>query len=147
MLRVNSDDLEIDYGDGDVYLWQGKPFTGLAYEMHPDGSLWSEVEYVAGREHGLARDWFPSGQLQGETSYYRGKYFGPDREWDAQGQLRSEIVYEYSYPLRERTWDAAGRLMSNKHLEQDPVKYCRLEENRAAYDQYLTINKEEWLSR
>lgn len=144
-MRINSDDLELDYGDGDTYLWQGQPFTGLAYEQYPEGPLWSEMEYVEGREHGLAHVWFPSGQLQEETSYYRGKHFGPDREWDAQGQLRSEIIYEYGYRLRERTWDAAGRLVSDKPLEDDLVRYRRLEEMRAAYDQYLTINKEKWL--
>lgn len=55
-MRVNCNDLELDYGDGDTYLWQEQPFTGVAFEQHPNGSLWSEVEYVEDREHGIARD-------------------------------------------------------------------------------------------
>jgi len=145
--RVNDNELEIDYNYGDLYLWQGQPFTGIAYDLHPDGSLWGEVEYVDGREHGKAREWYPSGQLKAETTYLKGAYFGPDREWDENEQLRSETIYEYSYPIRERKWNEAGQLVLETRLGPESPKYSRLQALRETYDQHLTINKEEWLNQ
>lgn len=130
MQRVNFDELELDMGDGNLYLWQGHPFTGIAYELRPDGALWSEIKYVNGRRHGIARDWYPSGQLSSETTYFSGGCFGPDREWDENGRLRSETMREFNYPLRERKWDENGHLISETVLGPDSPYYSQLEERR-----------------
>ncbi len=147
MPRVDFDELELDYGDGDRYLRYGQPFTGAAYGLRPDGSLWDEIEYANGERHGKTREWYPSGQLKAETTYYKGAYFGPDREWDENGHLRSETIYEYSYPVRERKWDENGQLISETVLGPGSPKYSRLQALRETYDKSLSINKEEWLSQ
>lgn len=137
MQRVDFDELEIDFGDGETYYWRGRPFTGMAYELRPDGSLWDEVEYKDGLRHNVARSWYPGGQIESETTYYEGSIYGADREWDEAGRLRKESIHEYNYLMRERTWDEAGRLIQEERIDPERPKYARLLKAREAYDRYL----------
>ena len=57
MLRINVNDLDEDYTEGGSLLltWEGKPFTGIAYEMSTQGALWSEQSYEEGILSGQSR--------------------------------------------------------------------------------------------
>jgi antitoxin component YwqK of YwqJK toxin-antitoxin module len=135
--RADADELEIDFGDGETYFWQGKLFTGIAYELWPDGTLRDETEYQDGRSHNTARDWYPEGQLHSETAYYRGVIYGLDREWDERGRLRKESLHEYGYWLRKRAWDEEGRLTQDQKQVRDAENHALLQKTRDHFDKYL----------
>ncbi len=131
MQRVDYE--ELDTRDGVAYYWRGQPFTGVGYEMRPGGQLWSEIEYVGGKQQGTSREWYPSGRLQYETTYYNGVGYGPDREWDEAGRLRREAFIEYGFRVREKKWDEAGRLILDYEVGPDHPNYSLLQNYRAVY--------------
>jgi len=120
-MRVNYDDL--DYSDDQlVCQYQGKPFTGVAYETDAQGRLISEVPHQNGFRHGVVREWFPSGQLQSEVAYQRGGAHGVSKSWYENGRMESETVYELGIQTRKREWDREGKLTSESELkENDPM--------------------------
>jgi antitoxin component YwqK of YwqJK toxin-antitoxin module len=117
-LRVHESELEtnLDW----LTVWQDQPFTGIAYDVTPDGQL-GEAEYVNGVQHGPARDWYPSGQLHSEDIYDNGQV-GVCREWFENGALKKVQVIENGILLQERVWDQAGFLLRDyTRGEQDPA--------------------------
>ena len=125
--RVSIDDLDVDYTEA---CYQGVPFTGVAYEQHPDGSLVAETEYRNGLELGWARDYHPDGQMASE--HYRG-VFGPEgvaREWYPNGRLSREAFYEDGVPLSKRGWDEQGNLAYDWRLTPDDPDWTRLQARR-----------------
>lgn len=131
MQRVDME--ELDSEDGITYRWRGELFTGVGYELRPNGQLWDEIEYVEGKKQGLSRDWYPSGQLKAETACYNGANFGPHREWDEAGQLRREMMIEYGFRTREKQWDEAGHLTLDYIMPPDHSNYALLQKYRALY--------------
>ncbi len=131
MQRVGLD--ELDTQEGVTYYWREAPFTGTGYELRPDGTLWSEIEFVGGKQQGVSRDWYPSGQRQSETEYYNGVAYGTDRKWDEAGRLRRESHAEYGFRVAEKQWDEAGRLILDFELKPGHPHYDLLQNFRAAY--------------
>lgn len=113
--RVDFEDL--DLGDNQLITWKGQPFTGIAVEFFPDGTLCSEAPHLDGIEHGLKRAWYPSGQLRKEASLWYGNLHGHLRKWDEQGRLISEMIGEVGVGTAERQWDEQGRLLRDWHID------------------------------
>ncbi len=154
MKRADYD--ELDSPDGETYYWmassdgvtgysQEQLFTGIAYQMRPQGQLWTEEGFLDGRRHGSSRSWYPSGQLEEETTYYNGLTYGPDREWDEAGHLRREAFIEYGFCVREKKWDENGRLTEEYEMTPNDSKYSSLQKSRAVYSvdpHFSSISKE-----
>ena len=133
MPRVDFD--ELDLGDEQLITWKGQPFTGVAIEFFPDGTLCSEVPHLDGVRHGLVRAWHRSGQLMEEKSLRHGGLHGYAREWDAQGRLISERIGEFGIETSERRWDEQGRLIKEWHISPNDSLYSTLQICRKKYGQ------------
>ncbi|PTL76556.1 toxin-antitoxin system YwqK family antitoxin [Vitiosangium sp. GDMCC 1.1324] len=120
-LRVLHD--ELDIGDEQLMVWEGKPFTGIAVEFFPDGKLQSEVPHLDGVEHGLKRAWYPSGQLGKEANLWYGSLHGYLRKWDEQGRLIHEMLGELGVGIAEKRWDEQGRLIRDWHINPKDDMY------------------------
>ena len=92
-MRVPVD--ELDYSDQHIYLYEGQPFTGIAYEALPDGQVVAEEAYVDGGLKGLSREWYPTGALKSE-GYYKSGAPHSAKEWCQDGILNLECLYEYA---------------------------------------------------
>jgi MORN repeat variant len=114
MPRVDWEELEL--GDDQLIFWKDQPFTGVAVEFFPDGTLWSEVPHLKGVRHGVTRQWYPSGKLRDEISYWEGGLHGYHRVWDEQGRLVSEDLGEIGIGIAEKRWDEQGRLIKDWHI-------------------------------
>ena len=124
MIRVDEDELE--YTDESIYIWQGKPFTGIGYECLPNGALISEVSYVDGIQRGIAREWYSSGQLHVEEHYFDGSKHGEYHEWFENGQLKTETVYEFSILVKKKVWDEKGSLVKEFEISESDSLYSTL---------------------
>jgi hypothetical protein len=131
MPRVDFEDL--DLGDNQLITWKDQPFTGIAVEFFPNGTLCSEVPHLDGVRHGLLRAWYPSGQLREEASLWQGGVHGYKREWDEQGRLISEMIGELGIRTAEKTWDDQGRLIRDWHIGPNDDMY-----------EILQIKREKW---
>ena len=87
MLRIA--DGELDITDDLVVYWQGKPFTGIAYE-HGARKALGEIEYKNGIQHGFTRTWSESGQLISEK-YYEYNILIHKKEWNEKGEIVREF--------------------------------------------------------
>jgi MORN repeat protein len=131
MPRVDFEDL--DLGDDQSITWKGKPFTGVAVEFFPDGTLCSEVPHLDGVRHGLVRAWYPSGQLSEEKNLWQGGIHGYARLWDEQGRLISERIGELGIRIAEKRWDEQGKLIREWHISPQDNLY-----------EILQIKREKW---
>jgi antitoxin component YwqK of YwqJK toxin-antitoxin module len=109
MLRINYDDLESD-SDG-IYYLDGKPFTGTAYELYPNGQVSSEVEMIEGIANGAVHEWYPSGKPKLEGYGKIGERYSWSHEWFENGNPKHELVCEFHARAKERTWNEQGQLI------------------------------------
>ncbi|PTL78335.1 toxin-antitoxin system YwqK family antitoxin [Vitiosangium sp. GDMCC 1.1324] len=126
---------ELDIGHEQLIVWRGQPFTGVAVEFFPDGTLCSEVPHLNGVRHGLVRAWHPSGQLRKEANLWQGGLHGYLHEWDEQGRLISEERGELGIGVAEKRWDEQGRLIKDWHISPEDNLYGILQIKRKKYGQ------------
>ena len=86
--------------------YDGRLFTGIAYETDRLGRLVSLSGYRDGRACGPLRTWYPSGQIEQEQYYRGGRRHGPWREWHPNGRPRVDAYYERGHALRTRVESA-----------------------------------------
>lgn len=111
MLRVDASELvETDpHGEGLWGMtWQGAPFTGVAFELHANGQLASEVSFLMGDGHGPSRYWSAEGTLVRAYEMDRGRFVGEGRGWWPDGTPRWLRHYGTRNDYREQQWNRAG---------------------------------------
>ena len=67
--RVHYSELE----EGEVYLYKGEKYTGLAISFHDNGQLAFAASYKDGKLNGWWRKWEENGSLFLETEYVDGE--------------------------------------------------------------------------
>lgn len=126
-MSVEIPDSELDIDHNQVGRYEGRLFSGIVYDLWPDGKRRCEIPYVEGVQEGTARDWYASGRLAVETEYRNGCLHGKQREWDEEGRLRLEKVYEYGILVERRAWDKDGHLIAQFRLTPEHPNYEILE--------------------
>lgn len=106
MQRVDCD--ELDFSDDYVMRWHDLPFTGVAVEYAPDGSVISEITYKEGQECGLSRSWYPNGQIEFEANYGEAGGMTTVRQWHPNGQLHKLMTSKMGTMISSQEWDALG---------------------------------------
>jgi hypothetical protein len=110
--------------------YDGRPFTGIAYEKDAMGRFISLSGYQNGKPCGPLRTWYPSGQIEQEQYYRGGALHGPWREWYPNGQPRVDAYYEHGHLLRSKRWGEDGTLVQHERHE-GCVHSARVGERRA----------------
>lgn len=93
---VNFDEIEInsiDYGGGNVYYYNNKPFSGVIVEYNSDGILIGEITVLNGSKHGRCALYYDSGQIQEEFFISYNRPYGLLKEWAEDGSLINEIDF------------------------------------------------------
>ncbi|MFO0804907.1 MAG: hypothetical protein U0791_17505 [Gemmataceae bacterium] len=130
--RVPYDDLAFpDWDHG--YTYNEDSFTGIAYELYPNGQLRCEVEFRGGIQEGLSREWHPNGVLARESHLARGVWHGQCREWHPNGQLALDGDYEYRICVRRRRWDESGHIIEEFAIGPEHVDWELLGIHRRMY--------------
>ncbi|TVT38969.1 hypothetical protein FNT36_14955 [Hymenobacter setariae] len=135
-ISVNELDEEYNHAGSLVMMWQGQPFTGIAFQMSPQGTLWCEQAYVEGTLTGISKEWYLNGQLKSQTEYKWNRIHGRDQEWYAGGQAKSNSSYELGIVLSEQQWDKQSNLVKDYQLEQGSAPYTELVRERAIFQKY-----------
>lgn len=126
LIRVPSSELEYDEDEA-IYLRDGEPFTGIAYELYPSGALEGESEFRDGLSWGVGRGWHPNGQLSSEGHAFKDVQHGIAREWDEQGRLEEESYCEYGIVIYEKKWNEEGVLIEDYQLKESDPDYEELQ--------------------
>jgi antitoxin component YwqK of YwqJK toxin-antitoxin module len=119
MMELPYVDEELLKWDEDVVCYNGKPFTGVGYERHPNGAIIRETPYKNGFPHGIIREWDPTGQLIFEGECKNGKAHGRFTYWYPDGTVKSIAHYEWGVQVDYKEWDEEGRLIKDERKDPD----------------------------
>ncbi len=111
-MRVNYEELDLEQ-DSTRNIYDGKLFTGIAFEEDDQGRLLAEDTFVDGVLHGPSRTYHPSGRIKAEEPVQRGGLHGLCRYWYENGQLEAERVYNNGDLIKERIWNEQGELIKD----------------------------------
>jgi len=119
--RVGPDGKFIPHGLQTIYAEDGRKLSELTYvngvrdglktSYYPNGQVYAQGRYVAGREDGPWTVWSAEGRKLQEFDMDHGAYHGMFREWHLNGQLKYEV--EYVKGLKQGTetfWDEQGNV-------------------------------------
>jgi antitoxin component YwqK of YwqJK toxin-antitoxin module len=117
--RVHLDQIEDRVGPNGLFLAYRKgamqPFTGKAFDRHPDGKMKEQRTYRAGRETGPYRTWYPNGQKEEDVYKVNGVANGRWHEWHDNGQWEIRGTAKDGRAIgRFRTWDADGTVTEDR---------------------------------
>jgi antitoxin component YwqK of YwqJK toxin-antitoxin module len=110
---------ELLEGDDDLVLYQGHPFTGVAYDLFASGDLYHETNYQDGLPHGYWRDWYPTGQMKFESECQEGVRHGRTTRWYPNGAMQFIAQYEFGIETDYCEWDESGKIVLERVLTPD----------------------------
>lgn len=128
MIRVNADEIEL--GDDYVYRLEGKPFTGIGFELNNADQLLSEIEFENGMKNGFSREWSRDGALVFEHEYKNNTRHGRQAEWE-DGELQTEEEFEHGICVRRKTW-SEGKIVNEFVIDEVDPQFKLLESLRVA---------------
>jgi antitoxin component YwqK of YwqJK toxin-antitoxin module len=109
ILRVHNDDTDCD---GDMVLYQGKPFTGIVYELDIDGMVCYEGEHTDGFVSGYSRTWWKPGMLKSEIIYrQKNNPYSRSMQWYANGIVKELKEGLNGTRIRCQKWNEQGILI------------------------------------
>ncbi|WP_412468367.1 toxin-antitoxin system YwqK family antitoxin [Pedobacter sp. KLB.chiD] len=98
-MRVNMDDDSIQYagideGGGNMWNYNGVPFTGIIEEFYDNGNLVGEIECKNGYTDGLQTEYYENGQINEEYYLKYNRRYGTYKHWDENGVLLVHLVFD-----------------------------------------------------
>lgn len=124
-VRVPHDQLEL--GDEQLVIWNGKPFTGIAVEGD------SEVSHVAGLIEGVTLRRYKGGGLAETSIFWQGARHGLTTQFDRDGRRRTDELYEFGILAGRRIWATDGRMSSEWAIGPRDDQYRLLELSRRRF--------------
>ena len=107
---------------GEISYFEGKPFTGVAFDTHSNEQLRYEGTFKDGKEDGLSKAWYENGQLYAKSNLKDGKRNGLRKFWHSNGQLKSEVNWkDGELDGLSKEWYEDGRLEYEENYK-DGVK-------------------------
>lgn len=92
----------------------GKPFTGLVYELYNNGGLNYYVNYVNGFIEGELIEFYKSGKLKAIKTLIHGQSNGLERRWHENGKQSFEGDYKIGIALHFTEWNEVGEIIKAK---------------------------------
>jgi len=89
---------------GDLFYFNGKPYTGVAFKMWTEKQLKEEWSFKDGKNDGPFRNYYENGQLREEGSFKDGKLDGPFKAYYENGQLKEDRSYKDEIPDGIQKW-------------------------------------------
>ena len=83
---------------GEILYFEGKPFTGVGFDIHYNRQLKSEGNYKDGKRDGLYQEWYENGQLLSEANYKDGQLVGLYQEWYENGEKLKSGFSQFRRP-------------------------------------------------
>ncbi len=111
-LSVSDFDLNqaIDAGQlenlGNLTYSNNSPFSGVSYNMYPDGSIQGICQYSNGEKNGFNVLFYPNTKKELEASYRNGMLHGRFRGWDESGELLYDLWFDRGMMKRDLMLDS-----------------------------------------
>ncbi|MDA9237239.1 hypothetical protein N9O99_02135 [Schleiferiaceae bacterium] len=122
-----------------IMYFEGKPFTGVAFDVYEDGQLEWEANYKAGKEDGLWSSWDDNGVLifngksiDGIVSLLTTYFINGEKHYEA---YYSDTMGGLNDWYKHKKWDKEGQLL----IEQGMSEYIFRKRNK---DEKLVYTQE-----
>ncbi|WP_051827150.1 toxin-antitoxin system YwqK family antitoxin [Metabacillus indicus] len=92
----------------------GKPFTGLAYELYENGDLAYYCYYYNGFKEGNNVKFHRNGKVKSIDYMIKGQTRGTRKIWYESGELKYEGEFKFGVCLKYTEWDEEGNVMRQK---------------------------------
>lgn len=108
--RVSANNSSISRLKGVILLDQ-IPFTGVLFEVFPNGTKKLEQEFYEGRKHGTETLWYPNSQLRSVSEFSHGILNGSQIEWYHDGSPAREMNFSNGKQSGQQIgWEENGDL-------------------------------------
>ncbi len=105
------------------------PFTGRAFDYHPNGEKKMQVTYWKGRAHGTLVRWHTNGKKNFEVQMRLNKAEGDATEWYPNGKKFRVTPMLGGQPHGTVTiWDEAGKVVSTQQYEEGKLLVAPIED-------------------
>jgi antitoxin component YwqK of YwqJK toxin-antitoxin module len=129
--KVCIEHLDIAEDGGGQLLYNGRPFSGIAYEYDEyTGAPLAVVGIRNGAKHGVWREWNSSGRMKLESYFCMGFRHGSWREWHDNGQILYEASWKCDLLVQRKQWNERGELTEEYHMLPGSPLHRTLEERR-----------------
>jgi antitoxin component YwqK of YwqJK toxin-antitoxin module len=112
--RINYDELVKE--DDNIMYYQGKPFTGIVFDMWNKKQVKNEANFVNGKLEGKGTGYYESGVVNWKGNYLDGKLKGKVTSYYKSGNIYSEGNY------------VSDKLISEKCIDEDGIEINCLED-------------------
>lgn len=103
-----------------VYYLNSRLFSGVVYELYPNGDTLFSAQYQQGIKNGLTKKWWANGQLKFEGNFEKGTYQGSVSEWYEDGTPYAVSNYDQGKESgKQMAWKADGSLKANYQVIGD----------------------------
>ncbi len=102
---------------------EGKPFSGVAYELYSNGNLAYYRFYKNGLSHGAYRSFYENGSIKCQQMMAYGFVAGKMECFYENGNTKSLSYNELGIRLSCKEWDENGNLIVDKELNPDDSNY------------------------
>ncbi|MBG0972970.1 hypothetical protein F3I02_30800 [Bacillus sp. SRB3LM] len=92
----------------------GKPFTGLAYELYENGNLAYYCYYKNGFKEGNYVKFHHNGKLKSIDYMIKGQTRGIRKIWYESEELKYEGTFKFGVCLKYTEWDKQGNIIRQK---------------------------------
>ena len=97
-------------------------YTGVGFDVYPDGQLKEEGAFKDGSKDGLWKVWYENGQLKEEGAWKDGRHYGLFRNWYENGQLKWEDNYkDGNFDGLSKVWYENGQLKYELNYKDDEL--------------------------
>jgi len=101
-----------------LYYKDGKPFTGMCYDKHPNGKIGIKGQIKDGLKEGTWTWWYSTGQKKRETDFVADKKEGITSYWYENGQKQKELMFRQDKNIDQKLWDEQGNRLPNPSFAQ-----------------------------
>lgn len=93
----------------------GKPFTGLAYELHDNGNIAYYCYYQNGFKKGYYIKFHYNGKVKSTDNMIKGQTRGIRKIWYESEELKFEGEFKFGVCLKYIEWDKQGNIIGQKN--------------------------------
>lgn len=126
-------------------LLNGKPFSGVLFDLYPnyrprivgfywaglregtfydwyeDGTLWKSQPYDHGQQHGVVKIWYPDGRVKYRAQFDHDLPDGEIWGWHPNGQVSDYNLFRQGKEVTHKSWISDGKPYYN-YVYQDGKK-------------------------
>ncbi|MFO8145541.1 MAG: hypothetical protein R6T89_07435 [Candidatus Syntrophosphaera sp.] len=95
--------------EDELYVKDGHPFTGIAFERFENEKLSRLTSYLKGKQHGPMYLWYPDGSPQMSVNYRQGRINGRFLGWYRNGNVIYDMVINQDGFARDYVSDDDSR--------------------------------------